>query len=161
MSKLKWTYKKVKLKDLTEHEKNPRTITPEQLETLKESLKRFSLAEIPAVNKDMKIIAGHQRIRVLKEMHGEDFEIDVRFPSRKLTKKEHDEYLIRSNKNTGEWDWEKLEMHFSPARLLDWGFGEWEIDQNITVTTDNYKKIEEEETKTAHQHKCTNCGHEF
>lgn len=53
-------------------------------------------------------------------------EIDVRVPNRKLTQEEFDEYLIRSNKNTGEWDIDLL-RGFGKDLLQLVGFSNEEI----------------------------------
>lgn len=71
---------------------------------LKKSLKKFNLAEIPAINLDGKILAGHQRIKALQLLgRGEEL-IDVRIPNRQLTEDEAKEYLIGSNAIGGDWD---------------------------------------------------------
>ena len=54
-------------------------------------------------------------------------EIDVRVPSRLLDEKEATEYLIRSNKNIGEWDFNLLANTFEEEDLLAWGFKEEEL----------------------------------
>lgn len=99
-------------------------MSEKQADDLNQSLKRFSLVEIPVINTDNLIIAGHQRIEALRRLKGDDFEIDVRVPEKKLTQKQVDEYLIRSNKNTGEWDWDTLANVFDQPDLVSWGFAE-------------------------------------
>ena len=122
---------KRKLKDLKEYEFNPRLITKAQYIQLKKSIKKFGLAEIPCVNKDNIIIAGHQRIKILKELHPPEYEIDVRVPSRLLTEEEFQEYNIRSNKNTGEFDTDILANQFDIDNLIDYGFKHIELGINI------------------------------
>lgn len=129
--KLTWHNEKRKLKDLTPFEHNPRQLTEKQYTDLKKSLEKFNLAEVPAIDKDSIIIAGHQRIKILSDIHGLDYEIDVRVPSRKLTKKEFEEYNIRSNKNTGSWDMDILANNFELPDLLDYGFTEKELDLDL------------------------------
>ena len=97
---VKWTTQKRKIKDLIGHQSNPRQLTKKQKNTLLESIKRFDLAEIPAINTSNKILAGHQRIKLLLELGRGEEEIDVRVPDRELNLDEEKEYLIRSNKNT-------------------------------------------------------------
>jgi hypothetical protein len=63
---LVWRTEKRRVNDLLPYEKNPRKITDTQMEGLKESLMKFNLAEIPAINLDGKIAAGHQRIKALQ-----------------------------------------------------------------------------------------------
>jgi len=112
IKKLEWETAKRKVDDLIPYDKNPRKLTEEKREFLKKSLKKFGLAEIPAINKDNTILAGHQRMKVMQLLgKGEEF-IDVRLPNRKLTRKEIKEYNITSNISAGEWDIELLESDF-------------------------------------------------
>lgn len=112
MEKLKWETKKVKVKDLIELDINPRKISDAKKQKLIESLEKFNLAEIPAVNTDMQIIGGNQRVSALMMVGRGEEEIDVRVPNRKLTKKEVKEYAIISNTHAGEFDFEILEEWF-------------------------------------------------
>lgn len=124
---LSWTTEQRAISDLTEHPNNPRWLSDDQHKQLTDSLQKFGLVEIPAINTDGMILAGHQRIRILKEQGQAAGTIEVRVPSRLLTPEEVDEYLIRSNKNTGSWDWDKLADAFETNDLIDWGFNEDEI----------------------------------
>lgn len=123
--KITWTTEKRKLSELIEFDKNPRYLTDKQKDDLKKSLQKFGLAEIPAIDTDNTIIAGHQRTRILAEIEG-DIEIDVRVPNRKLTKKEFEEYNIRSNRNVGSWSNDLLSI-FDKNELQEWGFFDWEM----------------------------------
>jgi hypothetical protein len=125
--RLEWTTEKRTLGDLIPYEHNPRQLSEKQYHDLKASLARFDLAEIPAINTDNKLVAGHQRVRILLELEGPDREVDVRVPNRKLTKEEFDEYLIRSNKNTGDWDLDVLANAFDVDDLKEWGFDDFEL----------------------------------
>lgn len=121
MSDLKWATEKRLVKDLAPYEYNPRKLTEQRKEKLKESLSYFNLAEIPAINLDNTIIAGHQRIKVLLEMGRGDDEIDVRVPNRALTEEEFKKYNITSNLPTGFWDVDVLEQAFADIDLLELG----------------------------------------
>lgn len=127
MEQLVWHTEKRKVNDLTPHPKNPRHLTDAQRARLLESIDKFNLAEIPAINTDNMILAGHQRITLLKELGRGDEEIDVRVPNRALTPEEADEYLLRSNRNTGEWDFEKL-ADFDVNMLSHVGFDDSDLD---------------------------------
>jgi len=128
MISISWKTQKRKIKELIHYKHNPRTLTEKEHKDLKESLKKFDLAEIPAINTDNNIIAGHQRIKIMAELYDENHKIDVRVPSRKLTKKEFKEYLIRSNKNTGSWDMDALVNNFDLPDLIEWGFDEVDFE---------------------------------
>ena len=141
MLELKWETKKVKVKDLVSLDINPRTITPEKQQKLKESLEKFNLVEIPAVNTDFKIIGGNQRITVMLLSGRGEEEIDVRYPNRTLTEIEVKEYVIISNTHAGEFDFEVLDLEFKEIELPDLGFDiegldDWNVKQE--------KKLSEE-----------------
>ena len=104
MDQLNWTTQKRKISELIGHPKNPRKISDKQIADLKASIQKFNFVEIPAIDTDNTILAGHQRLKIMQLLGRGNEEIDVRVPSRKLTEQEKDEYLLRSNKNTGEWD---------------------------------------------------------
>jgi len=120
--KLHWITKKVKVSDLLQLDINPRKISEEKKQKLIESLERFNLVEIPAVNTNMQIIGGNQRVAALLLAGRGDEEIDVRYPSRKLTDKELKEYAIISNTHAGEFDFEVLDLEFADIPIDDLGF---------------------------------------
>jgi len=122
MEKLQWQTKKVKVKDLVQLDINPRKITEDKKQKLVESLEKFNLVEIPAVNTDLQIIGGNQRVTALLLVGRGEEEIDVRFPNRKLTNKEVKEYAIISNTHAGEFDFEMLDLEFSDIELGNIGF---------------------------------------
>ena len=142
MKELKWQTEQRKINDLIPYEGNPRKMTEEQATQLKKSLEKFNLAEIPAINTDNKIIAGHQRIKILQMLGKGNEKIDVRIPNRKLTDEEFREYNLRSNKNTGSWDWDMM-ANFDEELLLEAGFEDNEIDKMFDLKKD--EDIEEED----------------
>jgi DNA modification methylase len=137
---LVWRTEKRLVKSLLPYEKNPRTISEKQIEDLKKSLKKFNLVEIPAVTPDGRIIAGHQRIKVLQLLGRGDEKIDVRVPNRKLTEKEYEQYLLTSNAVTADWDYEKLKS-FDLDLLLDIGFSE----EDLSAIWDDHLEIENDD----------------
>lgn len=122
MEQLKWETKKVKVKDLIQLDINPRKISEDKKQKLVGSLEKFNLVEIPAVNTDLQIIGGNQRVTALLLVGRGEEEIDVRFPNRKLTKKEVKEYAIISNTHAGEFDFEILDLEFADISIGELGF---------------------------------------
>lgn len=112
---------------LLPHKKTPRKISKEQADRLKQSLETYGLVEIPAVDLDGTILAGHQRIKALQLLGRGNEQIDVRVPNRKLTEKEAEAYMIGSNSITGEWDFDLLK-NFEMDLLADLGFDQKELD---------------------------------
>lgn len=156
MQKLKWATTQKTVNELIPQEVNPRTITNKQMSDLKKSLKKYNLVEIPAIDLDGTILAGHQRIKALQLLGRGDESIDVRIPNRKLTDKESSQYLIASNQLGGDWDTDLLK-HFELDLLLDSGFDEIELssfwDEKEEVQEDHFneskeiKKIKNPKTK--------------
>ena len=152
LEELIWHTESRKIKDLKEHEKNPRKITKDQMEKLKQSLKSFNYVETIVINLDNTILAGHMRIKALKALGRGKEEIEVRAPNRQLTPKEAEEYLIRSNKNSGEWDWERLANEWEIPDLFNWGFTEDELQvkdpEKLDASDDGYEEEIPDKPKT-------------
>jgi len=126
-TQLVWHTESRKVDSLLPHKKTPRTINKEQADRLKQSLETYGLVEIPAVDLDGTILAGHQRIKVLQLLGQGNSTIDVRVPNRKLTDAEAEAYMIGSNSIHGEWDFELLK-DFEMELLVDLGFDQKELD---------------------------------
>lgn len=130
---LVWHNEKRKVKDLVPYEFNPRKLSEEKKQLLINSIEKYNLAEVPAINTDNVIIAGHQRIKVLMEIGRGEEEIDVRVPNRLLTEVEFKEYNITSNIPVGFWDVDVLEEHFKDVNLEELGL----IMGGVTVPDDD------------------------
>lgn len=141
MQKLQWCTVQKRVNDLIPQEVNPRVISDKQMLDLQKNLKRFNLVEIPAIDKDGHILAGHQRIKALQLLGRGDEVIDVREPNRKLSKKEAEKYLIASNALGGDWDFEKLKS-FDLDMLIDIGFDQIDLakfwDKELEVKDENF-----------------------
>lgn len=156
MEKLEWKTITKTVNELISQKINPRTISDKQLSDLKRSLEKYNLVEIPAVDLDGTILAGHQRIKVLKILGRGDELIDCRVPNRKLTEKESKEYLIASNKLGGDFDYDLLKS-FDLGTLEFAGFDKIELgelwDKEKEVIDDGFdeknelKKIKDPITK--------------
>ena len=147
MAKLTWRTETRRVKDLLPFKQNPRKMSSKQIDDLTKSLKKFDLVEIPAIDTQDRILAGHQRCAVLQLIgRGEDI-IDVRVPSRALTDSEYKQYLITSNKVHGDWDEEILSEYFETDLLLESGFDKDEITDiftDVLETEDDGFDVEKE-----------------
>lgn len=123
-SGIAWYNVKRRIRDLKEWDRNPRKLTDSQAKHIATSIIKFGYAEPITLNADNRIIGGHQRARILLQagLITMDTQLDVRLPSRPLTDEEHEELALRLNKNTGEWDWEKLSVEFDQNFLREVGF---------------------------------------
>lgn len=113
-----------KIKDLIRAEYNPRELTKDQYNHLKDSLLRFGVVDPVIVNKhpdrDNIIIGGHQRSKVWEDMGNES----IPTVELSLTLDKEKELNVRLNKNTGQFDMDMLANHFDTSDLLEWGFDE-------------------------------------
>jgi hypothetical protein len=94
----------IKVELLLEAEYNPRVMNEQEIERLKNSIKKFGIVEPLVVNKDYTIIGGHQRLKALKELGFKEvpcFVLD-------LSKEDEKILNIALNKITGSWNDEKL-----------------------------------------------------
>ena len=141
INKLNWHTEKRRVKDLIPYERNPRTLTDVRANNLKASVKKYNFVEIPVIDTDNKILAGHQRMKIMILLGRGEEEIEVRVPNRKLTKKEFEEYNLRSNVSIGEWDFEMLK-ELDISLLLDVGFTNSDLshiwDENLSVEEDEF-----------------------
>ena len=109
-------------------EYNPRQLTEEQYQNLKDSITRFGLVDpiLVNINPDRAniIVGGHQRVRVAKKLDIEE----VPCVELNLTYEEERELNVRLNKNTGGWDFDILADLFDVDELIKWGFKNEELD---------------------------------
>lgn len=122
MQPLEWYTITRRVNELIPVDFNPRTITPEKREKLQRSLEKFNLVEIPVINRDNTLIAGHQRISILFILGRGEEEIEVRWPNRQLTEEELKEYMIISNTHAGEFDFDLLDEFFADIDFDAIGF---------------------------------------
>ncbi len=151
--KLDWRTVKRKVNSLLPYSKNPRVISDKQVDDLKRSFKKFNLVELPAINTDGTIIAGHQRIKILQLLGRGEEEIEVRIPNRTLTDQEFKDYLLTSNRSGGEFNWDILGQDFDLDLLLTAGFDSADLsnifDDNLEVIDDSINEEQElEKAKT-------------
>lgn len=152
---LEWNLQKLEIKRLRPHVSNPRKLTKEQHSHLKKSIEKFGLIDKPIVTRmpecdDFQIIAGHQRLKILKEIGHKEVECNV--CNVILSQHDVDELLIRHNKNTGEWDWDLLANDFEPTDLFEWGFTAEDLHLDLE---DAPKEGKDKKKKT-----CPECGAE-
>lgn len=125
----------VKISDLIPSEYNPRRWNKEQVEQLKESIKRFGIVD-PVIaniadNRRNIVIGGHFRLEVAKQLgYGEIPVVYVNIPEIEREK----ELNIRLNKNQGEFDYDLL-AKFDENLLKDIGFNSEEMDDIFEIDT--------------------------
>ena len=119
----------VPIADIIPNEENPRNMSEDNMESLKESLTEFGFL-IPVIlngrkGRENRLIGGHQRLKVAETIGMT--EVPAVYVD--LTEKKERELSLRFGKNTGHWDWEALSA-IDAEILLDAGFSEVELARN-------------------------------
>jgi hypothetical protein len=121
---IQWEPKKVKVDDLIENPKNPKTLNETGKKRLQKSLSKFGLAGTIICNSDLTIIDGHSRKTELLAAGIEEVYVSV--PSRALTDQEYKEFnAIIDLAQAGDPNFVMMEEIFQ-----DEFFEEWELDQS-------------------------------
>ncbi|MDD4931307.1 MAG: DNA modification methylase [Candidatus Colwellbacteria bacterium] len=124
MKKLSWATGVREVKDLLPWKENPRKISRQALDKLKEKITQNGFHSVIVIDTDNTILSGNQRKTALAELGVRT--VNVMIPSRKLTDEERRRIGIESNINDGEWDFEKLKS-FDLELLQFSGFDEKEL----------------------------------
>lgn len=112
-----------KLSEMKKLDGNPRKITQEQLDTLKQSIEKnkdyFEARPLILSNRtgELVIIAGNQRYEACKQLGIEECPTVL---LEGLTEEREKEIIIRDNVSNGEWD-EELLQDWDVDDLADWG----------------------------------------
>lgn len=126
---------------------NPRKISKEAMKQLKESVSRFQMVDPIIVNSTPRrkniVIGGHMRLQAAKELgHKTVPVVYINIPSLEKEK----ELNLRLNKNTGEWDFEKLKF-FETDFLSDIGFSGEDLssiwNENLETEDDDWDEEKE------------------
>ncbi len=141
--RINWVLEEFEIKNLLEYNKNPRQISKEQFHHLANLIDTFGLIDKPIINRDMKIIGGHQRIRVLKKMKKKKVECWI--PDVYLTPEEIEHLCIGLNLNQGKFDYEILADLWEPLDLLKYGFTE----EQLLGTYETSKRRKRKKKQTA------------
>lgn len=116
---LEWHIEKRRLVDLKPYEHNPRTIAPEMLEKLVNSIRENGYVARIQINPDGVIVGGHALQQALLAL-GYD-EVEVLVPNRNLTPEEFDQINIRDNISFGQFDTAILADRFELDYLTELG----------------------------------------
>ncbi len=103
---IQWVEETRPLNELKPFEYNPRQITESQYSKLKESIEQDGYHSRTKCTQDGRIIGGHQRLRILKDMGLS--EIQVLVPDREIDDDQFHKILLRDNHNAGVFDIDML-----------------------------------------------------
>jgi DNA modification methylase len=124
---LTWKSERRRLGELIPRPDNPRTMAEAQAQRLIASYLKFGQPLPLLMNSDGTLNDGHQRLREWIAEFGADFEVDVRIPSRSLSRREWQELVVTLHEGaTGEWDFDALAGWdgVDVGDLKEWGFSE-------------------------------------
>lgn len=124
IKKLSWITGVREVKDLIPWKENPRKITKEALQKLKDKITQSGFHSVIVIDTDNTILSGNQRKTALTELGIRT--VNVMVPNRSLTGEERRKIGLESNINDGEWDTEKLKC-FDLELLQFAGFDEKEL----------------------------------
>ena len=124
MQKLDWVVSVREVKDLLPWNENPRKISRQALDKLKQKITQNGFHSVIVLDTDNTILSGNQRKTALIELGITT--VSVMILSRKLTDQERRKIGIESNINDGEWDFAKLKS-FDLELLQFAGFDEKEL----------------------------------
>lgn len=153
---------KINIDDLNSPEWNPRYISDEEMQKLKNSINEFGYVDPIIVNKhNMNIVGGNQRYQALKSLGWT--EVDVLFIDEPDLNREK-ALNVALNKISGDWDTEKLNVLMEELKLNDYdisftGFAEEEITElignesvdSVIELSDEYAEIHYEPKETHHE----------
>jgi ParB-like chromosome segregation protein Spo0J len=130
--------------DLKPAEYNPRRLTDKQYKDLRRSMDEMGDLGAAVVNtypgREDVIIAGHQRIRIAKDMGRKTFPcLEVSFDPAKEKKAN-----LRLNKTGGEWDFDALANEFEIEELMEEGFSEKELRIGVESAAEKSEREAEE-----------------
>lgn len=114
------------------NENNPRYITDENFEKLKQSVTDFpEMRDVRpiVINMDNEILGGNMRYRAMIESGMTEIPvIQVDWPVEKQR-----EFIIKDNVSGGEWDWEKLANEWDTEKINIWGLEipDWANPKNV------------------------------
>ena len=115
----------MKVSQLKLNKKNPRKISPQQMEKLKASIEKFpkmmSLRPIVYDPDTMEVLGGNQRLLAIRALGMKEIPDDWAKSADELTEEEKREFIIRDNIQAGDWDFEILEAEFNDFALQEMG----------------------------------------
>jgi len=124
----------MKVSQLKLNKKNPRKISPQQMEKLKASIEKFpkmmSLRPIVYDPDTMEVLGGNQRLLAIRALGMKEIPDDWVKSADELTEEEKREFIIRDNIQAGDWDFEILSAEFGEFDLDELGLDMPEI--NVT-----------------------------
>ncbi len=126
----------IPISDLIPADYNPRTLSEKQYSDLKRSIEKYGIVQPLIINNHLehknKVIGGHQRLRVAKDLGYET--VPCIYETWDGGDEKHLNLIL--NKTGGSWDYDSLANHFNTDMLFDVGFTEFDLGL-VTPTVNN------------------------
>lgn len=127
----------MKTSELKLNDKNPRKISKDKLEKLKQSIQDFEImmaARPIVIDSNNIILGGNMRFTALKALGYKEIPDNWVYKMDDLTDEQKKEFIIKDNVGFGEWDWELLANEWDSVELEEWG-----LDlQGFNINADEY-----------------------
>jgi DNA modification methylase len=144
MNELTWHIKKRNLSELKPWDKNPRQISKEHYERLKQRIVARGFHDVLKLDENDIVLSGNQRLRALIELGRK--EANCIIPDRPMTEEEKDKVGLESNINDGETDFDVLANNFDMDLLRDVGFSDNDLQiESPEVEEDEVPNIDDVE----------------
>lgn len=144
--------------DIIPYSNNPR-INDDAVEAVKESIKQCEYVAPIIVDENNVILAGHTRLKALKELGYTSIQVCVK---NGLTDEQKRKYRLLDNKTAeiADWDFDRLDNELGDLNFGDFDFG-FDV---INLDDGNYGNREvsiAEFSDDKFEHECPKCGFKF
>lgn len=112
------------LSEIKENPRNPRTISKEKFEKLKQSIQEFpEMLELRplVVDDEGVVLGGNMRLKAMIALGMDDVPDSWIRKASELTQEQKERFIIADNLPFGEWDWDILANEWNAELLTDWG----------------------------------------
>jgi hypothetical protein len=133
--------------ELKHWERNPRRISPENYNRLKDSLLKEGMHQVLTIDTDGTVLSGNQRLDILTELEIE--KVWCLMPRRPISEEERVRISLESNIHHGSWDYDLLSV-YDTQMLLDVGF------TNVQLGIESIEKTKETDTRQVIE--CPHCS---
>lgn len=149
--------KKVSIEQIIPYENNPRR-NDDAVDAVAESIRQCGYCAPIVIDESMVVLAGHTRLKALKQLGWEQAEVCV---VSGLTDDQKRKYRLLDNKTNelASWDFELLEQELEDLDFQGYDFGFDESNTNLDIE-DLFTPAEEQE-KEPKQIQCPFCGEWF
>lgn len=135
----------LKLYKIKGNPNNPRIVKNDKFKKLVQSINDFPemLEKRPIiVDENLMILGGNMRLKACQELGIKDVWVSI---AKGWSDKQKQEFIIKDNNHSGEWDWDILANSWSTLQLQDWGMDVWRGAEDNNFF--DVEETEEEKTK--------------